>query len=40
MGDLASLHRDAVLGEQFLRLILKQVHSQSPLFSQLISLSI
>jgi len=27
LGDLARLHRDAVLGEQFLRLILKQVHS-------------
>ena len=26
-GDLATLHRHAVLGEQFLCLILKQVHS-------------
>jgi hypothetical protein len=30
----------AVLGEQLLRLILKQVHAQSPLFPLLISLSI
>src|ERR1039457_5864968 len=40
VGDLAGLYRDAVLGEQFLRLILKQVHSYSPLFPLLISLII
>ena len=34
--DLPRLHRDAVLGEQVFRLILKQVHSQSPLFPLLI----
>jgi hypothetical protein len=39
-GYLPGLHGDAVLGEQFLRLILKQVHSQSPLFLLLISLSL
>ena len=39
-GDLAGLYRDAVLGEQFFRLILKQVHYQSPLFPLFISLTI
>jgi len=38
--DLARLHGHAVLGEQVLRLILKQVHSQSLLFPLLMSLTI
>ena len=39
-GDLAGLHGDAVLGEQFLRLILKQVHAYSPLFPLFMSFAI